>query len=122
MSFLVNIVDFVITALIALDTIGFLVNLRKNKESNSKDFYRITFTWIVFMVLKSLSCGCSGTLGFLWNSLVVGLKAFVAIPKTGGAEKLNTLLVEQNLVFQYVKLAVDIVKEKLGCNAKTKKD
>ncbi len=122
MSILVNLLDLVVTAVIALDTIGFLVNLRKNKVSESKDFYRLTFTWIVFMVLKSLSCGCSGTLGFLWNSAIVGLKTFVAIPKTGGAEKLNAVLVEQNLALQYAKLAVDIVKEKLGLLSKSKQD
>jgi hypothetical protein len=120
MSILVHLVDLILTAVVALDTIGFLVNLKKNKESHPKDFYRITFTWIVFMVLKSLSCGCSGTLGFLWNSAVVGLKAFVAIPKTGGAEKLNSLLVEQNIAVQYAKLAFDIVKEKLGSATKVK--
>ena len=92
MSILVYIVDLLITAVVALDTIGFLVNLRRNKESNPKDFYRLTFTWIVFMVLKMLSCCSSGSFSFLWNSAVVGLKAFVAIPKTGGAEKLNTIL------------------------------
>jgi hypothetical protein len=122
MSILVNLVDLLLTAVVALDTIGFLVNLRKKKESDPKDFYRLTFTWICFMVLKLLSCGCCGTLGFLWNCAIVGLKGFIAIPKTGGAEKLNTILIEQNMAVQYVKIAVDIVKEKLGFIAKVKKN
>ena len=122
MSILVNLVDLLLTAVVALDTIGFLVNLRKKKESDPKDFYRLTFTWIAFMVLKMLSCGCSGTLGFLWNSAIVGLKGIIAIPKTGGAEKLNTILIEQNMAVQYAKLAIDMVKEKLGNVSKVKKN
>ncbi len=122
MSILVNLVDIILTAVVALDTIGFLVNLRKGKESSPKDLYRITFTWIAFMLLKGLSCGCSGVLGFVWNSAIVAIKAFIAIPKTGGADKLNTLLVEQNVALQYIKLAVDVVKEKLGLVEKVKKN
>ncbi len=122
MSILVNLVDLILTTVVALDTIGFLVNQRKGKESNAKDFYRITFTWICFMVLRMLSCGCSGALGFIWNTGIVLAKAFVAIPKTGGAEKLNTLLVEQNVALQYAKIAIDLVKEKLGGAAKVKKN
>ena len=114
MSILLYFVDLLVTALVTLDTLGFIVNSRKSKEGDAKDFYRICFTWASFMVINMLCCSsCTGTLGFLWNFVLVSMKIFVGIPKTGGAEKMNNTLVEQNMAVQYAKSLYEMVMQKL---------
>ena len=120
MSILLYLVDLLVTALVSLDTLGFIVNSRKNKEGEAKDFYRICFTWAAFMVINMFSCSsCYGTLGFLWNFVLVSMKVFVGIPKTGGAEKMNNALVEQNMAVQYVKYLFDMIRNKLVVKEKS---
>ena len=64
MSCLSGIFELVLLAVVLLDTLGFIVQLRRNGYSDVKDFTRVCFTWVFFFVIKSLFCSCCYGFGF----------------------------------------------------------
>jgi hypothetical protein len=123
MSFLLILGDFLLTFIVAIDTLGFIVNNRKNpSKSDQKDYVRLCFTWAFHFALKSLVCGsCTGFFGKLFAIIALAAKAYVSIPVLGGAQKLYSTLIEQNLVLNCLEKVVNIVKAKTGCSEATPK-
>lgn len=126
MAFILNLVEFLLMAIVSLDTLGFVVQMRKNPNAanaNVKDFNRLCFTWVFFFVLRALTCSsCNGYIGSFLCMLTLIAKAYISIPLLHGTEKLYHLFIEENLLGNYVKNIGNIVKERLGGEAKEKKD
>jgi len=118
MSFLFQLAEFVLLSVLALDTLGFLAELRKNSsKADRKDYVRLCFTWVFFLVLRALSCHtcCMGYFSGLFKMLFFAAKVYITVPLLGGTEILYTLLVEQNVMKTYLLQAYTLVKAKIGC-------
>jgi hypothetical protein len=117
MSFLWNLIELILLTVVALDTLGYVVENRKNPEKSSlKDYTRLCFTWVFFLILRSMSCcGCSGYFGSLWGMAMLAGKVYVSIPLLGGSEKMYNMLIEENVAKKYFKVACDFIKSKTGC-------
>jgi hypothetical protein len=116
MSFILNLGEIVLMVLLSIDTLGFVAQNRKNPEGvNQKDYFRLCFSWIFFLVLRQLfACACFGFLSNLIQLVAFAAKAFVTIPMLNGAETVYTKLVEENIARAYVEKAINMVKEKIG--------
>jgi hypothetical protein len=117
MSFLLNLAELLLMGIVALDTLGFIVNNRKNPQSSDvKDFTRLCFTWVFFLVLRAVICGsCGGFFGAILYYVAFAAKVYISVPVLGGTEKLYNMLLEQNVVKHYIEVAVSIIKSKTGC-------
>lgn len=117
MSFIFSLIELVLVAFVAIDTLGFAIRNRKNPESTSQqDFQRVTFTWVFFLALRTMSCcSCTGFFGSIWGLLILAGKVYVSLPILKGTEKLYNLLIEENIAKKYIGLICNIVKEKTGC-------
>lgn len=116
MSWLLCIVEHLLLSLLAIDTLGFIVQNRKNPNSTSQqDYLRVCFTWVFFLALQSLVCSsCGGFLGGIFNFLAFLAKVYITVPMFRGTEKMYTMLIEQNAAKQYLGLLVNIIKERTG--------
>ena len=120
MSFLFNFGEIVLMVLLTLDTLGFVYQNRKNPQGVSqKDYFRLCFSWIFFLVLRRLVCFacCLGFLSGIIQIVGFAAKAFVTIPMLNGAETVYTKLVEENVARGYVQQVVNIVRQKIGASA-----
>ena len=122
MSFLLNLSELIVLALLAIDTLGFVAHNRKNPlSSNQKDYLRLCFSWVFVFVLRTVfCCSCSGVFGNFYQLIGLTAKAFVCIPMFNGTEKLYNSLIEQNAAKQYIDLAVNMVKDKMGYRAEAR--
>ncbi len=118
MSFLFQLAEFVLLSVVALDTLGFVAEIRKNAaKQDRRDFLRLCFTWVFFLVLRSFSCAtcCLGYFGGLLRMLFFAAKVYISVPAIGGTETLYNVLIEQNLLKTYFLEAYNLVKAKIGC-------
>jgi hypothetical protein len=114
MSFIVFTLDLLINLLVAIDTLGLVVALRKSPNSvNSADLLRVCITWASFSVLSSFMCCSCGILGTLFGYLAIGAKLWIGLPKLGGAEKVYQMIGSGQLN-HYAKAVLDIVKSKVS--------
>lgn len=122
MALLFGLLDLVLLGLVALDTLGFLVQLRKRPESaDINDYKRLCFTWVFLLAIRSITCcSCSGILGNFICMLSLLAKAYVSIPMLRGTDKLYNILIEQNYVGNSIKGYVNMIKQKLNPEEKTK--
>jgi len=116
MSYVLTFLDILLMLVVCVDTLGFIVHNRKNPlSSDPKDYLRLCYTWVFFLVIKSLSCCCcAGLIGNFMNILSIVAKAYISIPMFHGAEKLFTTLVEQNAGKQYIESLFNVVKQRVG--------
>ena len=116
MSFLLNFGELLLLVLVSVDTLGFIAQNRKNpSNSDSKDYLRLCFTWVFFLVIRSLICSSCG--GFIGNALYFAAflaKVYISIPALGGALKLYSVIVEQNALKHYGECAVNMIKAKMN--------
>ena len=121
MSFLVNLVDIVLTLILLFDTLGMIYQFRKyESQVKPKEFIRICFSWILFLTICSLfSCERKGFFGTLIRLIIVGAKVYVTIPLFGGAMKIHKYLIEDGKAIEYYNKVYEIVKSKLCKGAKT---
>jgi hypothetical protein len=119
MSFLIQVLEFVLLSIVAVDTLGFIAELRKNSSRADRgDYIRLCFTWVFFLVLSSLCCAtCSSSYfsGFFKMLLLIA-KVYITLPSVRGTETLYSLLVEQNVMKTYLLQAYDMVKAKTQCS------
>lgn len=117
MSFLFQLAELVLLSVVAIDTLGFIGEFRKNSKADTKDYVRLCFTWIFFLILRTLSCSvcCFGYFGGLFRMLFFAAKVYISVPSIGGTETLYSLLIEQNVMKTYLSEVVKMVKDKTGC-------
>jgi hypothetical protein len=116
MAFLLNLVELLLLVLVSLDTLGFIYQNRKNQgASNQRDWLRICYTWVFFLILRSLTCYSStGYIANFISMLTLLGKIYISVPLLNGTEKLYTLLIEQNAAAHYVRVVVEMVKQKMN--------
>ena len=121
MSFLVNLVDVVLTLILLFDTLGMIYQFRKHESAvKPKEFVRICFSWILFLTICSLfSCDGKGFFCTLIRLIIIGAKVYVTIPLLGGAMKIHKYLIEDGKAIEYYNKVHEIVKSKLCKGAKT---
>ena len=109
MSFLYGLVDLLLTALITLDTLGLVGQLRNKKSTDSKDYTRVCFTWIFYLTLKSFTPN-AGEQFYRKLIRVVFLlaKVYVTLPILGG-----TMMI-YNQAPKLISKVVDFAKSKVG--------
>ena len=115
MSFLVNLVDVVLTLILLFDTLGMIYQFRKHESAvKPKEFVRICFSWILFLTICSLfSCEGKGFFCTLIRLIIIGAKVYVTIPLLGGAMKIHKYLIEDGKAIEYYNKVNEIVKSKL---------
>ncbi len=116
MSFILCLLDFLLLAVVLVDTLGFIVQNRKNpSSSNQQEYHRLCFTWVFYSVIKSLTCStCTGMIGSFLCLLFLLVKAYISLPILNGTEKLYTVLIEQNAGRQYIEGLVNTLKQKMA--------
>ena len=121
MSFILNLVDIVLTLILLFDTLGMIYQFRKYESSvKPKEFVRICFSWILFLTICSLfSCEREGFFGTLIRLIIIGAKVYVTIPLFGGAMKIHKYLIEDGKAFECYNKVSEIVTSKLCKGAKT---
>ena len=115
MSFLSQFAELLLLSVVAFDTLGFIAEQRKNSsKSENKDFVRLCFTWVFFLVLRALTCSvcCLGYFGSFIGMLAFFGKVYISIPAIGGTETLYSMLIEQNIMKRYLCEAYTMVKSK----------
>jgi hypothetical protein len=110
MSLLVFAIDLILTAIIAIDTLGLVVASRKSSV-NPHDIRRVCFIWASFIVLNWFG-SCCGIFGTLLSFVGLAAKIWISLPKLGGADKLQHMIVNGD-VSKYAQAAVEMVQSKL---------
>ena len=116
MSFLFVLFDFLLTVILTLDTIRLLNQLKKNNTCDSKDYKRVCFTWIFFLLIKSLTC-CNCKQGFLCTAckfLLLCAKAYIVIPLINGTNTIYDYCIEKGKIQEFAKKGIDFVKSKIS--------
>ena len=109
MSFLYGLVDLLLTALITLDTLGLVGQLRNKKSTDSKDYTRVCFTWIFYLTLKSFTPNADEQFYRKLIRVVFLLaKVYVTLPILGG-----TMMI-YNQAPKLISKGVDYAKSKVG--------
>lgn len=117
---LLCIVEFLLMVILAIDTLGFIVQNRKNTGNTSQqDYLRTCFNWVFFLTLNSLTCSSGGYIAGIFNFFLFLVKVYVSIPMLRGTEKLYTLLIEENAAKHYFAMIANMIKEKTGSNAES---
>jgi len=116
MSFLFGLFDFLLTVILTLDTLSLLNQLKKNNSCDPKDYKRVCFTWIFFLLLKSLtSCNCKqGFLCTAYQFLALCAKAYIVIPLLNGTNTIYNYCIEQGKIQEFAKKGIDFVKSKIS--------
>jgi len=116
MSFLFGLFDFLLTVILTLDTISLLNQLKKSNTCDSKDYKRVCFTWIFFLLIKSLTC-CNCKQGFLCTAckfLLLCAKAYIVIPLINGTNTIYDFCIEKGKIQEFAKKGIDFVKSKIS--------
>jgi hypothetical protein len=117
MSILLFVLDLVINAIVAIDTLGLVVATRKSAQNvNPQEMQRVCFTWACFSVLQGFMCCSCGYLGYLLSLIAVGAKLWIGLPKLGGADKLQQMCCNGQLN-HYFRAVCDTVKAKCCSSA-----
>jgi hypothetical protein len=113
MSILCYVVDLLLTTIVAIDTLGLVNASRKDSSSvTPQDVYRLCLVWASFAILNSLQCCSCGIIGSLIGLIALGAKVWIALPKLGGANKVQTMI-ENGQFNQYAKSLIALVKSKV---------
>ena len=111
MAFIFCLVDTLVLALMTLDNLSLLVQIRKTNKSETQDYTRVIFTWIFVLVVRSLTtCSCTGLIANFIKLLGMVAKIYLAVPLFGGSNKLYDILITQNKGVEYYQKAVELVK------------
>jgi hypothetical protein len=114
MTFLFNFVEIILLLFSTIDTLGFIAENRKWARTDSKDYLRICFTWIFFLIFRAISCNtCSGIIGHFYGMLMLLAKLYVTLPVLGGTEKLYDSIVEKNSLPNYIKNIFGNIKSQM---------
>ena len=113
MGFLFGLLDCLLTTVLILDTLGLAYQFRKENSTDSKEYVRVCFTWILFLTLCNLlKCEKKGFLGTIIRLLFFGVKAFIALPILGGSLRIYKYLFESGrLELIYKKVKSKVFKE-----------
>ncbi len=113
MSFLFGLLDCLLTTVLILDTLGLAYQFRRENTTDSKEYVRVCFTWILFLTICSLlKCEKKGFLGVLIRLIFFGVKAFIALPILGGSLRIYKFLFESGrLELIYKKVKSKVFKE-----------
>lgn len=118
MSFVIYLVDFVLMSVIILDTLGLVNLLRKTSSCEIKDYTRVCFTWIFFLVISLLTtCSSTGNLARLFDLFGLALRICISIPFLNGAEKIYHFLIEENKGMEYAKKGASFIQSFTGMSA-----
>ena len=111
MAFIFFLVDTLVLALMTLDTLSLLVQLRKTNKCDSQDYTRVIFTWIFVLTVRALTtCSCTGLIANFFKLLGMVAKLYLAVPLLGGSNKLYDILITQNKGAEYYQKAIELVK------------
>lgn len=111
MAFIFFLVDTLVLALMILDTLSLLVQIKKTNKSETQDYIRVIFTWIFVLAVRSLTtCSCTGLIANFIKLLGMVAKIYLAVPLLGGSNKLYDFLITQNKGVEYYQKALEIVK------------
>ena len=121
MSFILNLVDIVLTLILLFDTLGMIYLFRKHEGAvKPKEFIRVCFSWILFLTICSLfSCESKGFFGTLIRLIIVAAKVYVTIPLFGGALKIHKYLIDDGKAVEFYNKAYEFIQNKLCKGAKT---
>ena len=120
MSFVFGLLDFVLTAVLLLDTLGLIYQFRKSISVSPNEYVRICFSWILFLTIGSLfSCERKGFLGTLIRLIIFASKAFVTLPILGGTMKVHKYLIDDGNADKYINKVTEFIKSKASTGAKT---
>ncbi|MCQ2821153.1 MAG: hypothetical protein MJ252_28165 [archaeon] len=115
MGFFYYLVDAVLSVLLSLDTLALIYQIRKDGKCEKEDYTRVSFTWVLFIFLKSIfTCAGKGFLCNLFGMIGLILKVAVVIPKLGMSNKVYKKLIEEKKGEQMLQGALDFVKNKFG--------
>lgn len=90
-AFLHYTLQYLFVLVLSYDTLGFIVQLSKNKEQASvQDYSRLVFSWVYVLSLKSLNCLLCCVP--LIDDLILGGIVFFTLPVLRGTEKANAFL------------------------------
>ena len=119
MTFFFDLGEIVLLCFLTLDTLGYLAEFRKRSNSNLRDYVRICYTWIFFLIFRSVSCSkCSGVIGHFYGMFMLLAKIYVTLPIFKGTEKIYDVLIEKNAIINYVKE----IKENLVAEVEIKEE
>ena len=120
MSFILNLLDIVLTLILLFDTLGMIYQFRKHEDKvKPKEFVRICFSWILFLTICSLfSCERKGFFGSLIRLIIAGAKIYVTIPLFGGSMKIHKYLIEDGKAIDFYNRGYEFIKSKLCQGAK----
>ena len=107
MSFLFGFLDMLLIIIMLFDTLGLIYLFRKKETVSPDEYNRVCFSWILFLIIYNLfSCSWTGFFGTLFRLIFFAAKAYVTIPKLGGATKLHKILIEQDQAKQYFSILI----------------
>ena len=118
MSFIFGFLDVLLTTILLYDTLSLAYQIRKDGESDTKDYVRVCLSWILFLTICNLfTCERKGLFGALIRILFFFAKACVTIPKLGGTLRLYDYLIEKGKAKEWYYTIEGLVKSKLckGC-------
>ena len=107
MSFLFGFLDMLLIIIMLFDTLGLIYLFRKKETVSPDEYNRVCFSWILFLIIYNIfSCSWTGFFGTLFRLIFFAAKAYVTIPKLGGATKLHKILIEQDQAKQYFSILI----------------
>lgn len=111
MVFLFCLVDFLVLALMSLDTLSLLNQMKKKGQTDQQDYTRVIFTWIFVLTVRCLTCcSCTGSVANFFKLLGMVAKVYLALPILGGTNTVYDFLIEKGNGAKYFNKAVELVK------------
>ena len=102
MYYLFCFLDTLLMGIMLFDTLGVIYLFRKKENVSKNEYNRVCTSWILFLTIYNLfSCRWRGVIGTLIRLIMFVAKAYVTIPKLGGAEKLHKILIEKDQALNY---------------------
>ena len=115
MGFFFYLVDAILSAILSLDTLALIYQIRQKQSCEKADYTRVTFTWVLLIFLKSIfTCSGKGFLCNLFGMIGLILKVAVVIPKLGVSTKVYKSLIEEKKGEQMIQGALKFVQDKFA--------
>ena len=119
MSIIFSIFDIILTFIMLYDSLGLVYQFRRNIEIQKKDYYRICFSWVLFLTIcKIFTCDKEGKLGSIIRIIILVLKLFVAIPIFKGTMIIYSKIIENGKLELILNNLINKIISKLNSKEK----
>ena len=119
MSIIFSIFDIILTFIMLYDSLGLVYQFRRNIEIQKKDYYRICFSWVLFLTIcKIFICDKEGKLGSIIRIIILVLKLFVAIPIFKGTMIIYSKFIENGKLELILNNLINKIISKLNSKEK----